>query len=470
MIGTWKSNALAGATYDNDALFDNSIGRQAFTSNVSKTGNDLIDGVLSGFAWKGGKITYAFPDNKNDYNYGGEPNKGFGEVSIKIKAAAQFILDKDFGGKANDGFSVEGFTQLGVSKGSDSNATLRYAESNSANPTAYAYYPSSSDRGGDTWFGHSFDYSNAVQGNYSFATVIHETGHALGLKHGHEASGGYPGLPNANDSLEYSVMTYNSFVGDAANGYKNETWGYPQTYMMSDIAALQHMYGANFSVNSGNTVYSWKPNTGDTFVNGKAAIEPGGNRIFATIWDGGGSHDTYDLSAYSNNVAIDLRPGQHSVFKSSQLADLDAFSNNANHIASGNIYNALLYKGSTKSLIEDAVGGSGNDSLTGNAAANHLQGKVGNDRFYGFSGNDTYEGGGGNDLFFFKAGWDDDTVGDLSGGDKINLTSFNLGDINDVKALATDSGSNVVIDFGSGDTLMIKGVHVADLQSNDFVL
>src|SRR3546814_6954343 len=81
------------------------------------------------------------------------------------------------------------------------------------------------------------------------------------------------------------------------------------------IRALQHLYGADFTTNNGNTVYSWNPLNGQTLVDGAVAISPGGNRIFATIWDGGGV-DTYDLSAYSTNLNIDLRPGQHSTFSS----------------------------------------------------------------------------------------------------------------------------------------------------------
>ena len=83
--------------------------------------------------------------------------------------------------------------------------------------------------------------------------------------------------------------------------------------MMYDIAALQHMYGADFTTNSGNTTYTWNPLNGNTVVNGLTTITPGGNRIFLTIWDGGGI-DTYDLSAYSSNLSVNLAPGSYSVF------------------------------------------------------------------------------------------------------------------------------------------------------------
>jgi Peptidase M10 serralysin C terminal len=45
------------------------------------------------------------------------------------------------------------------------------------------------------------------------------------------------------------------------------------------------------------------------------------NRIFATVWDGGG-RDTYDLSAYRSDLEVHLRPGRHSGFSQDQLANL----------------------------------------------------------------------------------------------------------------------------------------------------
>ena len=48
--------------------------------------------------------------------------------------------------------------------------------------------------------------------------------------------------------------------------------------MTYDIAAAQHMYGANFSTNSGNTTYSWSPTTGEMLINGLGqGQEPAGS-------------------------------------------------------------------------------------------------------------------------------------------------------------------------------------------------
>jgi serralysin len=240
--------------------------------------------------------------------------------------------------------------------------------------------------------------------------------------------------------------------------------------MIADIAALQHMYGANYSVNDGNTRYSWKPDGGETLVNGKVGIDPGGNRIFATIWDGGGRHDSYDLSAYSNNVFIDLAPGGFSKFNGRQVADLGYYEGAGLHKASGNIYNALMYRGNTESLIEDAIGGSGSDKLFGNKVANHLDGNAGDDKFYGAAGNDTFDGGAGADTFYFKAGWDHDKVTNFQGIDKINVAAYQFASVDELLSHAANSGKDVVFSFGSGDSLKIEGMHKGDFHADDFLI
>lgn len=247
---------------------------------------------------------------------------------------------------------------------------------------------------GDIWFGTAYagsvdDLRKPVAGNYAWHTLLHELGHSLGLKHGHEADA-YGASPKQYDSIEYSIMTYRGHIGaDIEGNYYDEQFGAPQTFMMSDIAALQHMYGADFTTNNGNTVYKWTPGSGVTFVNGAAGISPGANRIFATIWDGGGN-DTYDLSAYSTALKIDLRPGKASTFSIDQLAWLGGGPNDG--FAAGNIFNALQYRGDIRFLIENVKGGSAGDAITRNQAANVLWGYGGNDMLNGDTGNDTLYG------------------------------------------------------------------------------
>ena len=119
-------------------------------------------------------------------------------------------------------------------------------------PTAYAYEPFSDPRDGDLWLSPSANYNNPVKGNYAFATLLHEIGHTMGLKHGHEVDqcgngAVFPVLPAQYDAMEYSIMTYRSYGGASTNFYANESNGYAQSLMMADIAAIQNMYGANFN-------------------------------------------------------------------------------------------------------------------------------------------------------------------------------------------------------------------------------
>ncbi|MDZ8222836.1 calcium-binding protein, partial [Nostoc sp. ChiVER01] len=76
-------------------------------------------------------------------------------------------------------------------------------------------------------------------------------------------------------------------------------------------------------------------------------------------------------------------------------------------------------------VIENATGGTGNDSLTGNTLNNTLIGSGGNDQLQGLAGNDTLEGGNGNDILtggigndFLWGGLGNDTLTGGVGSDK----------------------------------------------------
>ena len=159
--------------------------------------------------------------------------------------------------------------------------------------------------------------------------------------------------------------------------YENNEGSGPQTYMIDDIAALQYMYGANFNTNAGNTVYSWSPTTGEMFIGGVGQGAASANKVYEAIWDGGGT-DTYNLSNYTTNLHLDLRPGEWSTFSTAQLADLDVGAPGV-HLARGEVANAFLYHNDPRSLIENAIGGSGSDILIGNQANNVLLGGPGQD-------------------------------------------------------------------------------------------
>jgi Ca2+-binding RTX toxin-like protein len=100
----------------------------------------------------------------------------------------------------------------------------------------------------------------------------------------------------------------------------------------------------------------------------------------------------------------------------------------------------------TLSSIENILGGLGNDTLTGSAAANTLDGGAGNDTLSGGAGADALVGGTGNDLIIGGTGNDA-----LSGGADDDIFSYTIGDGIDT------------IDGGIGnDTLSILGTAAAN--------
>jgi len=177
--------------------------------------------------------------------------------------------------------------------------------------------------------------------------------------------------------------------------------------MMLDIAALQKIYGsANYAFNSGNSVYTWSSTTGEMSINGVGQGAPGtgqggtSNRVFMTIWDGGGN-DTYDLSNYNSGTTIDLRPGEWTTTSSTQLANLGS-----GHFARGNVANALLFEGNTASLIENAIGGVANDTLIANQVSNQLTGNGGVDTFKWMANGDAGTGALADTVTDFSRGFD----------------------------------------------------------------
>lgn len=366
-----------------------------------------IDALMTGQKWDttiSNVITFSFIDSALDLSY----NPGTGISFSGAFNATQMQAARDalamFASVSDVVFSELAF--------GSADGTLRFGEFSGIG-TAYGYYPWSGESGGDMAFNPT-DYNSPTLGSYAFATVLHEIGHAMGLKHGHEhtAGGGFPDygdMDEDKDGMEYSVMTYNSFIGqnNAPFFYTNASGHYAQTLMMYDIAALQRMYGANWNENDSDTTYTFSTSTGEMMINGVGQGDPDANVIFRTIWDGDGV-DTYDFSNFTTKLDIDLTPGAYSDLDrdgNAQRAQLNAgWDSSGNYVgasefewASGHVYNALQHEGSLQSLIENAKGGSNNDIITGNQIANKLLGFDGNDKIYGGDGNDDLRGGLGKD-------------------------------------------------------------------------
>ena len=161
----------------------------------------------------------------NGGSYGsGEENSGFKAFTALQQAATASIL--------NMYSAVANVTFTQITETSTQSADLRYAESSQPS-TAWGYYPSTSPEGGDAWFSSSGLYNNPVVGNYAWLTIIHETGHLLGLEVPQDVMGSFGAVPASLDSLEYSVMSYRSYAGaSTTQGLTNATWSFPTTLMM----------------------------------------------------------------------------------------------------------------------------------------------------------------------------------------------------------------------------------------------
>jgi serralysin len=404
---------------------------------VAVRNDPYTDSLAGGQAWATTNLSFSFPSASqfSGYTKGSEPSVGFASLNVGQRDVVRSVL-----GLISTVVDLTFAELTGPDAGS---AVLRFGLTSDTDG-AHAYLPSAAEVGGDSWFLNDSSLSSPVKANFAFHTFLHEIGHALGLEHPFEDNG-KGRMPSDREWMAYTVMSYRSTKDSSAEGYTNGAWDFAQSFMMEDIAALQHMYGANYSSNSGDTTYTWDPSTGQMFLNGIGQGAPGAPRIFSTIWDGGGI-DTYDFSNQQegwHTVTIDLRPGEWSTFAPfTQLADLGSFRNPPGHIA-----NAQLFGGNWQSLVENAIGSPANDVIHGNAVANSIGGGVGQDIIRGYEGDDRLAGGAGYDQLFGGSG--DDTL--EGGGDSGNLFGE---DGNDLLQGGEDED---FLDGGSGDDALVGG-------------
>lgn len=340
---------------------------------IPLSGIQNIDALHYDTRWASATITYSFPDYGASWStnsvsgYGptsgsGEPwSSSFGPLSSLGSGDDQAYFAsalQNWANVANLTFIKVADTQSNVG---DIRAAYTDPASDSASTVAWAYLPGFAPNAGDVWFS-TLNVSATdrwTPGSFAFLAVMHELGHALGLKHPFEAMGLVSAtLAVAYDSQSYTIMSYSAKPGDETTSFSYA----PTTPMILDIAAMQYVYGINGTYHTGNDVYTF--NDASTY--------------HETIWDAGGQ-DTLQYSGRDSAI-IDLHQGSGSTLGRAVYVVSDEDTNLYS------VNNVWIAYGVT---IENATGGAGNDVITGNDAANGLTGGAGDDTIDGGAGIDT---------------------------------------------------------------------------------
>jgi Ca2+-binding RTX toxin-like protein len=261
---------------------------------------------------------------------------------------------------------------------------------------------------------------------------------------------------NGTDTLDYSNsfngvdirLFQNSAAGGAANGdiisgfeniigsTKTDTlagddgvnwiWGGAGNETITGRDGADHLFGE-----AGNDTLLG--GAGDDVLVGAAG---------ADTYGGGVGADTVDFSASAAAVTVNLATGA-----------------GTGGDAQGDVFVS----------IENVIGSAFNDVIIAKA-------NVWNNVFDGRGGDDTLTGGLGDDAFVFRLGEGSDAITDFSplaasNNDVIELVGFGAAfdSFAEVMAAASQNGADVVIDFGSGQTLTLQNLTLAALASADFI-
>jgi serralysin len=350
------------------------------------TDAQILAQLNSGLKWTTPTITYRFSTSATGLTATSGETSTFTAFNAAQQAKAIVALG------LWDDLITQSIVQTTVT---NTASNIEFGNSTTGVSYAQAYFPVY----GTVWFNTTYaDLQTPVIGKHGFMTTIHELGHALGLNHMGNYDGAAVAVPSSyQDSTVLSIMSYfgPNWGSGAANGEGLVAWAdwvgadgvlySPQTPMLNDIMAIQAMYGADLTTRTGSTTYGFNSTVGaasggifDFTLNLHAIL---------CIYDAGGI-DTLDLSGWSTSSTINLVPGT--------LSSGNSMTNNI----------SISYS----TIIENAVGGAGDDTLVGSAYDNTLNGGGGADTLTGGMGNDTVIGGAGTDTAIYSGAFATTTV------------------------------------------------------------
>jgi serralysin len=472
--GFAPASADGGASGVLPFRLDDYAGLATFRGKPIYTLDQVVRQIDSGAALPGGDntFTYGFLDGPTTVGVYNNPTVGFTEpagysaFSDAQKAAARQAIQ----------FWDDLIPQHFVEK-TGNGVDILYANTTTGPAQAWTYYPGHGYKfQGDVWAATpDANWTNnwLNYNGYGLTTLVHETGHALGLSHpgdyNYGADNDGDGVPDpitylssafyAQDSMQFSIMSY--FDPRETGATPIDVWtgllAEPQTPLLHDIYVIQAKYGADPTTRVGDTTYGFHANAGESVYDFTQNHAP-----YLSIYDAGGA-DTLDLSGANSGVFLDLRPGSFSSaavaptlaqanaateqfnaatdasqgdFPLWTQAGLDAYVAAVEHNRSVQIesatgvagVNALSFENISiayGTIIENAVGGAARDYLVGNQVGNVLNGNGGDDVLDGLGGSDTLIGGAGADEFRFTTLGGADKIADFqSGVDKINLAEI----------------------------------------------